>query len=165
MSAMQKTDGEDPSPRRQHRRLAIARHASGSNAMGWMLLGFVLGAGAAIAVLMNADFARQAAQAPYSVRLSLTPRVTTKASRPAALILKPAPLEAVLAPAIALPTQPIALASASPAPPASPSPPAKPASRSPIRKSPLAGAVTQVTEDAAAVGMTSHTDSRPNDLF
>ena len=155
MSAMQQTDGEGPLAHRHNRKLAVARHAHGSNAMGWILLGFVLGAGAAIAVLMNADFVRNTPQPAYAVRLALTPRVASPIAQAPAMMLQPARLEPVTVPAITLPTKPAAFASAAPSAPAKAS----------IKKPGPTGALSQVSEDAAAVGMTSRTDSRPNDLF
>ena len=51
--AVQKAGRQVAQARRS--RLALARHHKSTNALGWVLLGFVLGVGAAIAVMMHAD--------------------------------------------------------------------------------------------------------------
>ena len=151
MSAMQQTDGEGPLAHRHNRKLAVARHAHGSNAMGWILLGFVLGAGAAIAVLMNADFVRRgpAAEPAIAVRAAAPLRfaIAPVAPQPA-VIAPPAPAPAFLGPFLApktsLPASPKAPAGVARKPAAVPEP---------------------VAEDAAAAGMTSRVQGRDSDLY
>ena len=133
------------------RKLAIARHAHGVDAIGWVLLGFVLGAGAAIAVLMNADFVRRgpAAEPAIAVRAAAPLRfaIAPVAPQPA-VIAPPAPAPAFLGPFLApktsLPASPKAPAGVARKPAAVPEP---------------------VAEDAAAAGMTSRVQGRDSDLY
>jgi hypothetical protein len=122
-----------------------------------VLLGFLLGAGAAIAVLLNADFVRRAAppEAP-ALQASIPLRPRLEVSRPA-VIVAPQSL-----PPIALAGQPIPTAILTT--PASPRPPVKAAGKA-AAKVVAASTAPQVAEDAAATGMTSHADSRATDLY
>ncbi len=162
MSAMQQTESEDPAPRRRTRKLAVARHAQGADAIGWILLGFVMGAGAAIAVLMNADFTGRMPEAGYGVRLALPRRLEAQTIRQPAIIVQSSPLAQTLIPAIVAPIKEPALASG--APTLARGTPARTSAKAPAKPAP-SGAASQVSEDAAATGLTSHTDSRPSDLF
>jgi hypothetical protein len=135
------------------RRLAVARHAQGVDALGWVLLGFVLGAGAAIAVLMNASFVHRgpapvltASQGP-SVHVQAEP-----ALQPAVIPASVAPPRLVLPPAALIP--------APAAKPATPAPGAAPASRK------ARPAVSEaVADDAAAAGMTSRSEGGDSGLY
>jgi hypothetical protein len=136
------------------RKLAVARHAH-VDAVGWVLLGFVMGAGAAIAVLMNADFARRPA-AP-------APAVAVREAPPLRFTIAPlAPRPAVAQPPTSvLPGLVLAL------------PPTKPAAQTPTTAakssaSPAhkpSAAAEPVAEDAAAAGMTSRIQGQDSDLY
>ena len=127
-----------PNGRGADRRLGVARHADGTDALGWVLLGFLLGAAAAVATMMHAELPRHAAAAPAA------------APRPAyiAPLPRPEPAPAVVArrpasvrPVIATPAQPA------------------PAAATVAARAPAGAASTaeddQVADDAAAAGMTS----------
>ena len=125
------------------RRLAVARHAEGSEAIGWVLLGFLLGAALAIATLAHADWIKQL---PQTFRTSISPPVQVTA--PAA----PRKLTA-LAPSAANPT--------SEALPQSSAPPSGPSA---MPSKPAPGEEAQVADDAAAAGMTSRSNATSTDL-
>ena len=133
------------------RRLAVARHAHGVDALGWVLLGFVMGAGAAIAVLVNADFGRREPGPTMAIRQSPPLRFEiAPVARQPTLILPPAPSPAFLGPVAGL-------APKTPQPPAA-KPPAGPAHKP-------AAASEAVADDAAAAGMTSRVEGRDSDLY
>ena len=125
-----------PNGRGADRRLGVARHADGTDALGWILLGFLLGAAAAVATMMHAELPRHA-----SVATAAAPRPAYIAPLP-----RPEPAPAVVA---RRPTtvRPVIAAAAPPAPRAVAAP-------APARTAPTIQD-EQVAEDAAAAGMTS----------
>ncbi len=123
------------------RRLAVARHAEGSEPIGWVLVGFLLGAALAIVALSHADWIRQL---PQTFRTSL--------SAPAPAPAAPAKLAAV------------ALTAAIPAPATLPQSAAPPAGPSAMAANPAPGEEAQVADDAAAAGMTSRSAASRADL-
>jgi hypothetical protein len=132
------------------------------DAIGWVLLGFILGSGAAIAVLMNADIVRRGSA-------DRTPEAAITGAPHVRLDLAPA--QAPVPFAIARPVEPVpVLALVPPAGQAAPSSPApaqtaaKAPGKTAIRPAPVS-AGPQMVEDAAATGMTSHVESRPTDLY
>jgi hypothetical protein len=152
MSAFQDVHGSTGAGGKGPRKLAVARHAHGVDAIGWVLLGFVLGAGAAIAVLLNANFSHRAV-----------------APEPAVAVRQAPPLRFTLAP---VRTQPVAIVQPAPAlapvlPPVTPvartPAPAPGKAAAPPRK--LAAAPEPVAEDAAAAGMTSRIQGQDSDLY
>lgn len=142
-------------------RLAVARHARGFDAIGWVLLGFVLGAGAAIAVLLNADFPRRAATPEASHIMASGPvlrlQLDQAPRQAAAAVAPPAPAVASAAPA-AIP--PLLATAARPATAPSPAAPA-------TAKAPRKGAATAepMADDAAAAGMTSRSEGGDSGLY
>ena len=125
------------------RRLAVARHAEGSEPIGWVLLGFLLGAALAIVALTHADWVRQL---PQTFRTSLS---------------APAPTPTPVAPAKSVAVAP----SASIAPPVTATQSAPPAAGpSTMAAKPAPGEETQVADDAAAAGMTSRSNATTTDL-
>ncbi len=147
------------------RRLAVAKHAGGFDAVGWILLGFLLGSSLAVFALMHADVRGMAraftspAPAPsgaiirYSPPVSAAPLVAAPRSEPQTLTL------AATAPAAAPSPTVSALASAGAASAHAPGAASKPAAATPpapSRPAPASDATdTQVADDAAAAGMTS----------
>ena len=140
MSAFQDVHGSTGAGGKGPRKLAVARHAHGVDAIGWVLLGFVLGAGAAIAVLLNANFAHRSVAPESAIAVRQAP-----------------PLRFTLAP---VRTQPAAIVQPAPvltpvqAPGKAAAPPRKPAA-----------APEPVAEDAAAAGMTSRIQGQDSDLY
>jgi hypothetical protein len=140
---------QDP---RGRRRLEIARHAEGVDALGWALLGFVLGAAAAVAALLHADFHVQAPrETSRLIQLHTAPAAAQLALQ--ALIRAPEP-------------RPPPAVTAKPAAP-TPAPKATtPAAGSSISMyKPAIPKSAQVDEDAAAAGMTSRPSSDVSDLY
>ena len=130
-----------PAGKTGSRRLEIARHADGTDALGWILLGFLLGAAAAVATMMHAELPRSAAaaQPPAAGRLAYI------APSPA----RSAPAMAAATIASRAPVSPHTVLAAPASPPASEAGPDTPAKAAP------AAVDEQVAEDAAAAGMTS----------
>ncbi len=127
--------------RAPRRRIAVARHAKQSDPLGWILLGFLLGAGAAITVMMHANLSVRRMPEPLKL---LTP--------PAAAPKPPPPPSAPAAPASAVtPSKPAAVA---------PAPATAMASSGPGLIAP-GPPDAQVEEDAAAAGMTSQPPKAP----
>ena len=120
-------------------RLEIARHAEGTDAIGWVMLGFLLGAAAAIAALMHADF-RSSPHPDLSGLIRIAPVRVLAPAPPAASFLHPPPAVVRTAATPEVKTSPNAAAPT----------PSKP-------KPPPVSDTAQVDEDAAAAGMTSHT--------
>ncbi len=140
------------------RRLAIARHAEGTDSLGWILMGFMLGVGATVAVLLHAEFGRRAAS---PAALASAPR-SAPAVSPAELAA-PAP---ILAPAILAPSNLAAVGRTTSRPKAAttdsgPEPNGGTARRTPPHAPNLPARRVapaddpQMAEDAAAAGMTS----------
>ena len=160
------------------RRLAVAKHAGGFDALGWSLLGFLLGASLAVFALLHADIrglvrpftATPGHSVPQTLSsgavISYTP--PAPASRPAA----PVPVIEQAAPGSSEPAASAtphvnALASAGAASVHAASPDARP--RSDGAPAPSASSASpsaadaQVDDDAAAAGMTSRTGApRPS---
>ena len=137
-----------PAGRAANRRLEIARHADGTDALGWILLGFLLGAGAAVATMMHAELAHRSAASPISVQ----PRPAYIAPSPARPPLAgPLPMMGPRIPPAARP-----LLASPPRPSAASATATATAGRVAPTRSPAPAAVDeQVAEDAAAAGMTS----------
>ena len=161
------------------RRLAVAKHAPGFDAVGWTLLGFLLGASLAVFALLHADFRGMmrpliaapapAPASPRSAVVSYTPPSAPVYAGPRAISPPSPPTSS--APALQAGPTVSALASAGAAsarsagrdaaPKPAPAPvevqeaPAKPSSPA---------ADTQVQDDAAAAGMTSKPAAGP-DLY
>jgi hypothetical protein len=132
---------------RAARKLALARRTPGSGALVWMLLGFLMGAGAAVAVLTRADFSDRAP--PPLVRVRLTPLVPAPQALPAPAAPPVAPSAATLAGVAPVAVSKASATKASMTPPAARPPPPSP----------------QVVEDAAATGMTSRGGAHESDLY
>ena len=146
------------------RKLAVARHAPGFDAVGWVLLGFVLGAGLAVFALLHADILRRAPppSPPPAVRASLEPAPMAPlvpAVAPLPAITPVGPAKPAL-PASASPPGPDALASAGAASAKGVAVAAK-ADISPSQPPPSSD--QQVANDAAAAGMTSRKNA--SDLY
>lgn len=144
------------------RRLALARHAPGFDAIGWVLLGFLLGAGLAVFALLHADLlVRPALPAEAKLAAPPVPPPMTAPARPPIADVAPASALSFVPPSEP-PDSTQALVSAGAA-----SAKRAPASRLPAgptkpRPSP-AGADAQVADDAAAAGLTSR--SAGDDLY
>jgi hypothetical protein len=147
------------------RRLAVAKHAGGFDAVGWILLGFLLGSSLAVFALMHADvrgMARSlASTAPPTSGAIIRYSPPASAAQPPAEPT-PEPKAVTLAatlPAVAPPPAVSALASAGAASVHSPGAAPKPAAGPPAalsKPAPASNAAdTQVADDAAAAGMTS----------
>lgn len=156
------------------RRLAVAKQAGGFDALGWTLLGFLLGASLAVFALLHADISGitrpltgAAARPPPVPVIRYSPPPTANpplagASRPLPADLTPTqtPL-----PAAPLPSGVSALASAGAVSAhaakagAAPATPKAAAVRSPAPSTPAEDA--QVADDAAASGMTSRAGAAP----
>jgi hypothetical protein len=152
------------------RKLAVARHAHGFDAIGWVLLGFVMGAGVAVFALLHADIlvrnhAPTIQASAGTDSLANAPLVPAVAPLPA---VKPAPPIAAVAhapPASAAPPAP-ALADAGAA--SAKGVAVDAAQALPSGPRPAPGPDQQVSADAAAAGMTSRsgaTDSGGADLY
>lgn len=135
--------GGRPIARSRRTRLAVARHAEGTDALGWVLLGFLMGAGAAIALLVHADPARQ----------------LLAVVRPPAAPSRSAPI-ARLANTIAVSAR------------AQPARPQPPASASALATAPRAirsveppAPNAEVAEDAASAGLTARAATDTPDLY
>ena len=159
MSAVQEFQ-KAAAPAKAPRKLELARHYRGADAIGWVLLGFVLGAGAAMAVLLNANFGARkpdvAANQGPSVRLELSPAA-------------PAPPPIVVSAPAALPPQ---VSTVQPAPEAAPAvvqaaPKPALAAASPARaaRKPPSGVPEAVAQDAAAAGLTSRSEGGDSGLY
>jgi hypothetical protein len=145
------------------RKLELARHAHGFDAIGWVLLGFVLGAGLAVFALLHADSVlRRAPPAPPRAAASPAPAQPAWVHAPPAAL---APLPAVLPvpPESASPPGPVALAGAAGArsAPAAAKPNRPPAPKPAPKPAPRAD--QEVADDAAAAGLTSRSGS--GDLY
>ncbi len=161
------------------RRLAVARHAGGFDAVGWTLLGFLLGASLAVFALLHADMhglMRAPAAAPVSAGPPPAPSaevVTTYAPPAPAALAAPPPVflqPATPAPPTApLPVKPApvvnALASAGAASARGdgrrPPPPTASADPPRIAASSASPASPEFEDDAAAAGMTSRAGRAP----
>ena len=161
------------------RRLAVAKQAGGFDALGWTLLGFLLGASLAVFALLHADISGitrpltgAAARPPPVPVIRYSPPPTANpplagASRPLPADLTPTqtPLPAAPLPAAPLPSGVSALASAGAVSAhaakagAAPATPKAAAVRSPAPSTPAEDA--QVADDAAASGMTSRAGAAP----
>ena len=118
------------------RRLAVARHAEGTQPIGWVLIGVLMGAAITFVALSHADWIKRL---PDPLKPAGTVAIATA----------PAPARA---PA---PTVQVAAAAAQTAevmPPVTPTG----SQTSTMAAAPTAGEEAQVAEDAAAAGMTSH---------
>ena len=157
------------------RRLAVAKQAGGFDALGWTLLGFLLGASLAVFALLHADISaitRPSAGAPSPPPVPVI-RYTPPApptGLPLAGGARALPVDLVptraTAPATSAPTGVSALASAGAASAhaaakaeASPSIPKAPAPRNTAASAPATDA--EVADDAAAAGMTSRAGAAP----
>jgi hypothetical protein len=105
-----------------------------------VLLGFLLGAAAAIAALLHADFRPARPAEPAALTLSAPIHAPPPSATPAVQPAKPKPAAS-------------AKTDAKAEAPAKPKPPAPPSEE------------VQITEDAAAAGMTSHKQSDAPDLY
>jgi hypothetical protein len=163
------------------RRLAVARQAGGFDAIGWTLLGFLLGASLAVFALLHADvgvFGKPlmgAASPPPAVQ---PVAVVHYAPPPAPPALVGAPQALAPAPVVATPVQPVvetksgvsalANAGAASAHGAKP-PPAATASKATPPAASTSNADSEVADDAAAAGMTSRAPaaapSQSQDLY
>ena len=147
------------------RRLVVARQAGGFDALGWTLLGFLLGASLAVFALLHADFS--GITRPLSAARAQPPPVPVIRYAPPALPAGPplaglpraAPVD--LSPARATsPAAPaasgvsaLASAGAASAHAAKPAPPPAAAKAAAAKSTPATEA--EVADDAAAAGMTS----------
>ena len=151
------------------RRLAVAKHATGFDAVGWTLLGFLLGASLAVFALLHADFhgLLRPLPPPPPTPASTTPAVVTYAP-PATPLAGAGP--AIVTPDTAPPAPPpvvrvpartfSALASAGVAS-ANASGKTHPRSATSAPKAASAAADAQVDDDAAAAGLTSRAGAAP----
>ncbi len=126
------------------RRLAVARHAEGTEPVGWVLIGFLLGAAAAIVTLTHADWIKRLPDSMAAAGATAVAPMHAPGPPPAPAIK---PIVAAIAP--------------SDAPPA-----AQPTEEhaSTMAVAPAPGEDAQVQEDAAAAGMTSHAGAAKTDL-
>ncbi len=148
------------------RRLAVARHAGGFDAVGWTLLGFLLGASLAVFALLHADFhglmrplaVPAAAPAPARAVITYAPPAPPLAG-PAPTFVTPDAAPAGPPPVVRAPVRVLsALASAGVASThASGEAHARPAAP-PAR---AAQVDAQVDDDAAAAGLTSRAAATP----
>ncbi len=124
--------------RRPTRRLVALKQHRGNHALGLILLGFVLGVAAAIAVMMRMEprSSPPAASAPE--------RVATPAYAPIQLQV----LHAAPSPVAAVAGSPPAILALPGGPPAR-------AAKAPLKPAPLAAPSALTAEDAAATGMTA----------
>jgi hypothetical protein len=159
------------------RRLAMAKHAPGFDAVGWTLLGFLLGASLAVFALLHADFRGMmrpllpapAPEPPAAAVVSYTPPASPVLAGPSAFLPPRPPTSAPPTVHATPPVSALASAGAASARGASVDAAPKPTPAQPeVRPGPAKASVptpdAQVEDDAAAAGMTSKPAATP-DLY
>ena len=127
------------------RRLAVARHTEGTPPVGWVLIGFLMGAAIAILALSHADWMKRLPDAMKAQAMPTAPAPTQ--------VPTPSPAPMVRA---ATDIAPVPDTQAAVTPPNS--------QPSAMAAKPSPGEEAQVEEDAAAAGMTSHARGTSADL-